>query len=248
MTRPTLTVAIITKNEIHNIEACLNSVSWADEIVVVDSSSTDGTGDKARAMGAKVLVTTDWPGFGPQKNRAINAASSDWILTIDADERVTPALRAAIEQAIERNENAAYESPRLTHFMGKPVHHCGWYPDYGTRLFKRGAGQFSGDLVHERLIVDHPKKRLTPDLLHYSYRTLDDVAHKIQSYGLAGAQQLKARNKRVGPVMRAIKAAWAWIRTYVIRAGFLDGWAGWQIARMNALTTYLKYSPQADRV
>ena len=241
MTRPTLTVAIITKNEILNIEECLKSVAWADEIVIVDSGSTDGTTDVAKRLGAKVVHTTDWPGFGPQKNRALKAASCDLILSIDADERVTPALRQALEQAIATNDDAAYETPRLTHFLGKPVRHCGWYPDFGTRLFKRGSAHFSDDLVHERLIVDHPRKRLLPDLLHYSYRTQQDVDKKIVLYGRAGAKQLAARNKRVSSTVRWVKTIWAWIRTYVIRMGILDGSTGLQIARMNALTTYNKY-------
>lgn len=247
MKRPTLTVAIITKNEILNIEECLQSIAWADEIVIVDSGSTDGTLDVARRLGAKVISTADWPGFGPQKNRALREASCDWILSIDADERVTSDLRQALEQAIASNEDAAFETPRLTHFLGKPVRHCGWYPDFGTRLFKRGAGVFSDDLVHERLIIDHPRKRLQPALLHYSYRTQDDVDKKIALYGQAGAQQLAARNKRVSAITRWVKTIWAWIRTYVIRLGVLDGTTGLQIARMNALTTYRKYKPLSDQ-
>ena len=241
--RPTVTVALITKNEAFNIKDCLRSVDWADEIVVVDSGSTDGTQEIARKAGAKVIETGDWPGFGQQKNRALQAATGDWIVSIDADERVTAELASALQECIAVNENVVYETPRLTHFMGQPVHHCGWYPDYGIRLFKRGAARFSNDLVHEHLMVDHPRKRLKPHLLHYSYRDQGDVVKKIQLYGRAGALQVHARGRQVGPVMRWVKTIWAWIRTYVFRLGILDGSAGWQIARMNALTTYLKYQP-----
>ena len=242
MPRPTLSVTIIAKNEAHNIEECLASVQWADELIVVDSGSTDGTVAIAARMGAKVTTTPDWPGFGAQKNRALMQATGDWILSIDADERVTPALAHELRQAIQTKGNKAFSSPRLTYFMGQPVRHCGWYPDTSPRMFRRGRGRFSDHLVHEHLILDDPITELRSDLLHNSYRSMADVDKKVREYGHAGAKQLAKMGKRVAAPTPYIKSGWAWIRTFVVRAGFLDGKTGLAIAKMNARTTYLKYS------
>ncbi len=236
-----VSVVIITKNEAHNIDECLACVGWAKEVIVVDSGSTDRTVEIAAAHGAKVIQTPDWPGFGPQKNRALAAASCVWVLSIDADERVTPSLRQVLEEAIMRDVDVAYASPRLTYFLGKPVRHGGWYPDMGVRLFKRGRARFSDHLVHEGLMVDVPVQVLHADLLHYSYRTRDDVFKKIEAYGDAGARQLIQARRKVAWGAPELKAGWAWFRTWVIRAGWLDGRAGWDIASMNARTTLLKY-------
>jgi glycosyltransferase involved in cell wall biosynthesis len=242
MPRPTLSVTIIAKNEAHNIEDCLASVQWADELIVVDSGSIDGTVDIARRMGAKVISTPDWPGFGAQKNRALSQATCDWVLSIDADERVTPALAQEMRQAIQTSAPQAFSSPRLTYFLGQPVRHCGWYPDTSPRLFRRGRGRFSSHLVHEHLILDDPVSPLRHDLLHNSYRNMADVDKKVMDYGQAGAKQLAQSGKRVAAPTPYIKGGWAWVRTFVIRAGFLDGQAGMAIAKMNARTTFLKYS------
>jgi glycosyltransferase involved in cell wall biosynthesis len=250
MPRPTVSVTIIAKNEAHNLRECLASVKWADELIVVDSGSTDGTCDIARKMGARVISTPDWPGFGAQKNRALAQATSDWVLSIDADERVTPALANEIRQAVQTAGQQAFSSPRLTYFLGQPVRHCGWYPDDSPRLFRRGRGRFSDHLVHEHIILDDPVTRLRSDLLHHSYRSMADVDKKVQDYGRAGSRQLIKAGKQVAAPTPYIKSGWAWVRTYLIRAGFLDGMAGLAIARMNARTTFLKYSlarhPQAQ--
>lgn len=242
MPTPSISVTLITKNEASNIEACLQSVSWADELIVVDSGSSDQTVAMARSLGAKVFETADWPGFGVQKNRALQHATSDWVLSIDADERVSPELAQEIQKALAQNADCAYASPRLTFFLGKAVRHCGWYPDYSPRLFKRGRGRFSDHLVHEGLLLDDPIRRFKSDLLHYSYRTQQDVDKKIAEYGLAGAQQMALSGKHVWPLTPTLKAAWAWFRTLTLRGGLLDGTAGLRIARMNAKTTWTKYS------
>jgi len=236
-----LSVIIITRNEAANIGDCLASVSWADEIIVVDSGSVDDTVSLARKMGARVYEHADWPGFGPQKNRALGYALKDWVFSLDADERVTPELRTEIEQAIRKARAEGYYVPRLSQFCGRFVRHSGWYPDYVLRLFKRDAGRFSESLVHETVLLTGDTSKLTKPLLHYSYLTSDDVERKVEHYSMAAAQQMFQAGKRSSLTSAMLSGAWAFVRTYVIRLGVLDGSAGLSIARMNARTTYLKY-------
>lgn len=238
---PSLSVILITKNEAANIRDCLQSVAWADEIIVVDSASTDGTAGVAKEMGARVYVHADWPGFGPQKNRALGYATKDWVFSIDADERVTPELRAGIGQAMRESKADGYFCPRLSQFCGRFVHHSGWYPDYVLRLFKRGTGKFSDSLVHESVLLTGSTAKLNDPLLHYSYLTAYDVERKVEHYSSAAAQQMFQSGKRAGWLRAVLSAGWAFVRTYIVRLGVLDGSAGWNIARMNARTTYLKY-------
>jgi len=238
---PALSVIIISRNETANISDCIASVAWADEIIVVDSGSVDDTVSLAREMGAQVYQHADWPGFGPQKNRALDYATKDWVLSLDADERVTPELRTEIEQAMREARAEGYYIPRLSQFCGRFVRHSGWYPDYVLRLFKRDAARFSDSLVHETVLLTGATAKLTSPLLHYSYRTADDVERKVKNYSDAAAQQMFESGKRSGLVGAILSGAWAFVRTYVLRMGMLDGSAGWHIARMNARTTYLKY-------
>lgn len=236
-----LSVIVITKNESANIRDCLQSVSWADEIIVVDSGSTDNTVSICKGMGAQVYVHADWAGFGPQKNRALGYASKEWVFSIDADERVTPDLRAEIERAMRETKAEGYYCPRLSQFCGKFVRYSGWYPDYVLRLFKREAGRFSDSLVHESVLLTGRTARLKNPLLHYSYLTAADVERKIERYSTAAAQQMYQSGKRSSLPDAAMRAGWAFVRTYVSRLGVLDGDAGWKIACMNMRTTYLKY-------
>lgn len=236
-----VSVILITKNEAANIRECIESVSWADEIIVVDSGSTDGTADIARKLGAQVHVHADWPGFGPQKNRALAYASKDWVFSIDADERVSPELKAEIVQAMGAANADGYYCPRLSQFCGTFVHHSGWYPDFVLRLFRRGAGKFSDSLVHESVILNGRTQKLKTPLLHYSYLTANDVERKVEHYSTAAAQQMLQSGRRSSWIGAALSGGWAFVRTYVLRLGVLDGSAGWNIACMNARTTYLKY-------
>ncbi len=236
----TLSVILITKNEAANIRACLESVAFADETIVVDSGSTDDTVAIARAMGAKVYEH-DWPGFGPQKNRALAYAAGEWIFSIDADERVTPELRIELEQAMRTDEAEGFFCPRLSQFCGTFIHHSGWYPDYVLRLFKRGKGRFSNSLVHESVLLDGRSAKLNSPLLHYSYLDRADVERKVAHYSDAAARQMHVAGKRTSLLRAALSAGWAFVRTWVIRLGMLDGRAGWGIAMMNARTTWLKY-------
>ncbi len=238
---PTLSVIVITRNEANNIRDCLRSVAWADEIIVVDSGSSDATVDIAREMGAQVHVHADWPGFGPQKNRALGYASKDWVFSLDADERVTPELRSELERTMRSAEAEGYYCPRLSQFCGAFVHHSGWYPDYVLRLFKRGAGRLSDSLVHESVLLQGRSARLKSPLLHYSYLTRDDVERKVAQYSDAAAQQMHAAGKNATLFRAALSAGWTFVRTWLFRLGVLDGRAGWGIAVMNARTTWLKY-------
>jgi glycosyltransferase involved in cell wall biosynthesis len=236
-----LSVIIITKNEAHAIADCLASVAWADEIIVVDSGSTDDTVNICQKFGAKVTVTDDWPGFGAQKNRALALATQPWVLSIDADERVTPALQAEIMQVIANNTDASYRMPRSSSYCGQFIAHSGWSPDYITRLFKRGFGKFSDDLVHERLLTQHSTVTLKSPLLHISYINLDEVLDKVNSYSSAGADMLHARGKSASLSTAIGHGLWAFVRTYFIRLGFLDGKMGFVLAVSNAETTYYRY-------
>ncbi|MBU1215117.1 MAG: glycosyltransferase family 2 protein [Gammaproteobacteria bacterium] len=237
---PRLSVILIAKNEAENIRPCLDSVAWADERIVVDSGSSDDTVAIARSMGATVYEH-DWPGFGPQKNRALSYASGKWVFSIDADERVTPELRAELEQAMREAKADGYYCPRLSQFCGTFIHHSGWYPDYVLRLFKRGKGRFSDSLVHESLQLNGRSGKLRSPLLHYSYLDQEDVERKVEHYSDAAARQMYAAGKQAGLMRAMLSAGWAFLRTWIIRLGVLDGRAGWNIACMNARTTWLKY-------
>jgi len=238
-----LTVIIITKNEADSIRACLESVAWADELIVVDSGSSDDTVDICKALGAQVHTTTDWPGFGIQKNRALSHATGEWVLSLDADERVPPKLRSEIESAIKFPQSyAAFCIPRLSSFCGRYMRHSGWYPDYVTRLFQRGEAKFSDDLVHERLIVNGTVGKLRQSLLHETFHDLDELLTKINQYSTAGAAMLNEKNKTASLKKAVGHAIWAFFRTYVLRAGFLDGREGFMLAVSTAESTYYRYA------
>jgi glycosyltransferase involved in cell wall biosynthesis len=238
-----LSVVVITKNEADNIRACLESVAWADEIVVVDSGSSDDTVNICKVLGAQVHTTTDWPGFGLQKNRALLHATGEWVLSLDADERVTPELRIEVEAAIkDPHGHTAFRLPRLSSFCGRYMRHSGWHPDYVTRLFHRGDARFSDDLVHERLIVDGPVGKLSQSLLHETFRDLDELLTKINQYSTAGSQMLSEKGKTATLKKAVSHAIWAFFRTYILRAGFLDGREGFMLAVSTAESTYYRYA------
>ncbi len=236
-----LSVILITHNEAHNIEGCLESVSFADEVVVVDSGSTDGTVALAQARGARVVCTGDWPGFGPQKNRALDYAVGDWVLSIDADERVTPELRASILEVLAQPTFDAWALNRRSSFCGQYMAHSGWSPDWVVRLVRRGTARFSASLVHERLEPSGPVGRLRGRLLHESMRDFESVIDKLDRYSTAGAQALMARGVRGSMGKSLGHGLWAFIRTYFVRLGFLDGRLGLALAISNAEGTYYRY-------
>ncbi len=236
-----LSVIIITRDESATIRRCLQSVAWADEIVVVDSGSSDATASICREFTDQVHVT-DWPGFGPQKNRALGHARGDWVLSIDADEYLTPALRTEIEHTLKDAAGcAAYRLPRRSSYCGRFLRHGGWWPDYVVRLFRRGQARFSDDAVHERLLVDGRTGTLKEPLQHEAFSDLEEVLDKIDRYSTASAAMLRARGRR-GSLGRAVgHGMWAFLRTYVLHAGFLDGREGFMLAVSNAEGTYYRY-------
>lgn len=235
-----LSVIIITKNEAFNIRECIESVKWADEIIVVDSGSTDDTVAICREFTPHVY-SHDWPGFGIQKNRALDYASKEWVLSLDADERVTPELRAEIETTMRDGKLQGYEVPRLSSFCGRFMRHSGWYPDYVLRLFRRGNARFSDNLVHEKLITGTPVGRMKSLLIHYPYENLEAVLRKIDQYSTAGAQMKYQGGKKSSLSGAVLRGLFSFVRSYVFRAGFLDGREGFILAVSNAEGTYYRY-------
>jgi glycosyltransferase involved in cell wall biosynthesis len=240
---PTLSAIVITRNEAHNLHDCLQSLQGlVDEIIVVDSQSTDNTVAIAQQHHAKVAQSTDWPGFGPQKNRALDLATCDWVLSLDADERVTPELAAEIKRVLQApTDKVAYQMPRLSWYCGTFIRHAGWQPDHVLRLFQRGSARFSDDLVHERVVTMQSVLTLKNHLLHYSYLNFSQVLSKVDAYSTASAKQAYVRGKRSSVAGALGHGAWAFFRTYVIRAGFLDGSHGLALSISNAETSYYKY-------
>lgn len=237
-----LSVIVITKDEEAVIRRCLESVAWADEIVVVDSGSSDRTLDICREFGAKVHVTEDWPGPGPQRNRAIDRSSGEWLLALDADEWVSAELRAEIEAiTCELGGPVAYRIPRRSSYCGRYMRHGGWWPDYVSRLFKRGTARFGGGLVHDHLRVDRPVGKLNEHLMHEAYIDLEEVLQKVNSYSTWGAQTLADGGQRSGLTTAVAHALWTFLKTYLLRAGFLDGREGFLLAVSNTEGTYYKY-------
>ncbi len=239
MTR--LSVILITKDESTDIHACLGSVRWADEIVVVDGGSHDDTVAICREYTDKVYVREDWSGFGPQKNRALSYATGEWVLAVDADERVSPALRLEIEQAMVSNRFVAYEIPRRSSYCGRVLRHGGWWPDHVLRLFKREQARFSNRRIHEKVIVTGPSGRLQEPLIHETFRSLEEVLDKINSHSSEGAQLLYEQRKRGGLWPALSHGLWAFIKTYFFRAGLLDGREGLMLAISNAEGVYYRY-------
>ncbi len=245
---PRLSLIVISKNEEAAIARCLRSANFADEVVVVDHESTDRTAEIARAHGARVVVTPDWPGFGPQKNRALDQATGDWVLSLDADEWIEPALAGEIRAAVVRADAAdGYEIPRRSRFCGKIVRHGDWRGDRVLRLFRRSKGRFSDDKVHERVIVEGRVARLSSPLEHDSITDPADAGEKIDRYATAAAAQLAAEGKTSSAAKATLRGWAAFLRGYLFRLGFLDGLTGLRVADYNRRYTYEKWARLAKR-
>lgn len=236
----TLTVIIAARNEGHQIGACIASAAFADEILVLDSGSTDDTAAQARSAGATVH-TTDWPGYGPQQQRGIGLARSDWVLSLDADERISDALRAEIVDAIRHPRADGYRLPRHSSLCGTFINHSGWRPDYTLRLVRRKLAGFTDHFLHAHMTVQGSVARLTAPIIHYSYRDLDDVLEKLNRYSRGAAIDLRTRGKTGSLSKALLKGLWAFLRTYLLQQGFRDGRMGLVLAIYNGQTTYYKY-------
>lgn len=239
-----LSVAIIACNEAHRIARCLKSVSFADQIVVLDSGSTDDTVAIARGLGADVEVTPDWPGFGPQKNRALARCRYRWVLSIDADEQVSDALAAEILRVLRgapaEATVAGYWLRRSSRYCGQVIRHGLWGNDRVLRLFERQRGRFTDARVHESLVCDGETRVLEGILVHDSVDSPEDARSKARRYAFLGAEALRARG-RGGALQGGVHAGWSFVRGYLLRAGFLDGRFGLTLARLNAAGTFWKY-------
>lgn len=237
-----LTAILISKNELVNITECLESLQFCDEIIVLDSGSEDGTQDIAKKMGCLVFETSDWPGFGIQKQRALSYAKSDWILSIDADERVTPELALEILHAIKSDSFKGYLVSRRSWFLSRWMRFGGWSPDYVLRLARREHSRFDCSLVHEKMLVTGLIGRLKNPLLHYSYRTVKDALDKQKRYAVVGARVLtKKRKRNIGLMTALFHSLWTFVRLYILRLGLLDGREGFISATLKSQEVFWKY-------
>ncbi len=235
-----LSVTIIAWNEEERLRDCLESVSWADEVVVVDAESSDKTVQLAREFTDRVWVRP-WPGFAAQKNFALDQATGEWVLSLDADERVTPELAEQIKAIVAADGPAdGYLIPRRNLFWGAWVRHGGLYPDYQLRLFRRGAGRFVEDAVHESVHVTGRVETLSEALLHHSYRDLEDFVRRSNRYSTLAAQDWLRRGRRVGVPGLIMKPLGRFFSMYILRRGFLDGWRGLVLAVLYAEYVFLR--------
>ena len=239
---PQVSVTIITRNEASHIEACLASVSWANEVVVVDCGSTDDTVERAARAGARVL-THEWPGYAAQKNWAASQAAHDWILSVDADERVTDDLAAEIKKVLTREEGpAGYRVPRVTWHLGRWWRRTDWYPDFQLRLYDRRRARWKTRRVHESVTADGPTSDLTHDLQHFAYRDIGHHWTTIDRYTTLAAAEMFESGRRAGPGSLLLHPLAAFFRNYVLRLGVLEGTAGFVVSAMNAQYVFLKFA------
>lgn len=244
--RQPLSVAIITLNAASQLEACLTSAAFADEIVVVDSGSNDGTVELAERCGARV-IHQDWLGFGRQKQFAVEAARHDWVLCLDADERVSPELRLSIETALENPSTAAFRFPRCNRFLGRYLKYGEGYPDWSLRLFDRRQARWSDDAVHEKVLAAGPVGTLTGDLLHDSAESLASYLTKQNRYTSLAAEMAFAAGKRAGVGQLLLSPLIRFIKFYFVRQGFRDGLPGLIHIAIGCFNSFTKYAKLLER-
>lgn len=245
-TMPTLAVAMIVKNEAQDLRACLETVKgWVNEIVILDSGSTDETPQIAAEYEAKFYTNTDWPGFGKQRQLAQQYVTSDYVLWLDADERVSEELKQSILQAVKNDEkNTVYKISRLSEVFGKQIRHSGWYPDYVVRLYRTNTAQYNDSLVHEKVIfADNIKvETLNGDLLHFTYKDLHHYLAKSSAYAKAWAEQQQMRGKKSSLFKACTHSLNSFFKMYILKKGFLDGKHGLLLAILSAQSVFNKYA------
>ena len=239
----TLSVITLTLNEERNIVECLKSISWADELIVVDSGSTDRTVEIARSFKANVHVIA-WQGYGAARNFAVSRSTGEWILWLDADERVTDELAREIKEIMRANDPsiAGYEIARRAFFLGKWIRHCGWYPSRVTRLFRRTAGRFTETRVHEELNVTGVIGRTRHDLIHYTDPDLDHYFVKFNLYTTLAAHDLNAAGSSFRLYDLLVRPPFTFFKMYVLRLGFLDGMRGLILSMVSSAYVFTKYA------
>lgn len=245
MPKATLSAALIVQDEAANLAACLEGLTWADEIIVLDGGSSDATVDIARRYTDQVHTAADWQGFGVQRQRAQAYAQGDWMLWIDADERMTPALQAEIQAVVQANDQSkVYALPRLPWCFGRFIRHGGWYPSYAVRLYPRRKAGFGAERVHERVHYTETLQRLQlkEPLLHYTYRDLEHYLVKSAAYAREWAEQRRAAGKSASLSRGVAHGLGCFVKMYLLRAGFLDGRQGLLMALLSAHSTFAKYA------
>lgn len=244
---PSLSVAVVTLNEEERLRACLESVVWADEVVVVDAGSSDKTMAIAREFTDRAVFRA-WEGYGAQKNFALGQCRGDWILSLDADERVSDALRDEIRAVLSHGgPEVGFYLPRQNLFQGRWVRHGGLYPDWQLRLFRRGRGTFVERAVHESVRVDGPAGRMRAPLIHESYRSIGDAVARLNRYSDLAATELAQAGQGGRLVDLLIRPAWRFVSMYLLRAGFLDGWRGLVLAGLHAHYVFLRAAKVRER-
>jgi len=237
-----LSVIVITKNEAHNIEDCLKSVDFADEIILFDSGSTDNTVEIARRYTPHVTVTADWPGDGPQKNRALAKTTGNWVLCLDADERVTPPLAEEIKKILHAGTNfAAFNIPYQSTYCGKAIRFGDWRGESHVRLFQRDKAKFTENIVHCHLAVNGKTGKLKHKIIHHPFHHLGAMLHKLNDYSTQSAKALFAKGKKATLSTALSHAFWSFLKGYILKLGFLDGREGFILAISNAQGTYYRY-------
>lgn len=245
LARLPISVTVITLNEVHSLETCLRSVSWAAEWIVVDSGSTDGTAELAQRLGAKV-VYQEWLGYGAQKNVAHQMAGQEWVLNLDADEQVSPQLAVELQEFFQTEQSmrqfAGAEMPRKTLYLGKWIRHGGWYPGYQRRLSRKNKSCWTEPSVHERLEVSGRVHRFQNPLIHDGFASIEDQVQKNLRYSREGSKDLVKSGKSASLLMLVIKTIGKFLESYIWKAGFLDGIAGLIISVNAAHSIFLKYA------
>ncbi|HHE38230.1 MAG TPA: glycosyltransferase family 2 protein [Candidatus Cloacimonetes bacterium] len=235
-----LSVVLITKNEESNIERCLKSARFADEIIILDSRSIDRTVNICQNFQCRVYQT-EWFGFGLTKKKAVSFAKNNWILSLDADEQITSELREEIDKILQNPEFKAYSIKRISYYLGKKIKYCGWNRDFPVRLFDKNYANFNDKIVHESVVVQGDKGRINQPILHYTYPTIESHLKKMEHYSTLGSQTLLEKNRRSTPLSAFMRGFLKFLKMYFLQLGFLDGIHGFVLCLNSSWGIYLKY-------